>query len=193
MLTIVSGVPLRSGLFTLIMLIDLAFDKPARATRHVTKLQRLRDEHVTSIHSPRNAEELNRPSPSSLRRKRREPPQLLRRVKAAHRLQGCDRLRRRGMAAHSSGFDSFRLSMPRLGPINNPFSCALARVKTYAKALPSKPRRLTASFAQACNPTLNLLNRHEIDNPFSGNPGAQHCSKPKLDEFKLPWMMCICA
>src|SRR4029450_5509574 len=105
MLTIVSGVPLRSGLFTLIMLIDLAFDKPACATRHVTKLQRLRDEHVTSIHSPRNAEELNRPSPSSLRRKRREPPQLLRRVKAAQRLQGCDRLRRRGMAAHSSGFD----------------------------------------------------------------------------------------
>jgi hypothetical protein len=60
MLTIVFGVTLRSGLFTVIMLINLAFDKPARATRHVTKLQRLRDEHVTSIHSPRNAAALNR-------------------------------------------------------------------------------------------------------------------------------------
>jgi hypothetical protein len=63
-LTIVSGVPLRSGLFTVIMLINWAFDKPARATRHVTKLQRLRDENVTSIHSPRKAAALNRPEVS---------------------------------------------------------------------------------------------------------------------------------
>jgi hypothetical protein len=32
--------------------------------RHVTKLQRLRDEHVTGIHSPRNAAALNRPEVS---------------------------------------------------------------------------------------------------------------------------------
>jgi hypothetical protein len=64
MLTIVSGVPLRSGLFTVIMLISWAFDKLARATRHVTKLQRLRDEHVTSIHSPTNPAALNRPEVS---------------------------------------------------------------------------------------------------------------------------------
>jgi hypothetical protein len=64
MLTIVSGVTLRNGLFTVIMLINLAFDKPARATRHVTKLQRLRDEHVTGIHSPRDAAALNRPEVS---------------------------------------------------------------------------------------------------------------------------------
>jgi hypothetical protein len=59
MLTIVSGVPLRSRLFTVIMLISWAFDKPARVTRHVTKLQRLRDEHVTGIHSARKAAALN--------------------------------------------------------------------------------------------------------------------------------------
>jgi hypothetical protein len=33
----------------------------AHTTRHVTKLQRFRDEHVTGIHSPRNAAALNRP------------------------------------------------------------------------------------------------------------------------------------
>jgi hypothetical protein len=52
---------------------------------------------------------------------------------------------------------------------------------------------LAASFAQACYPTLYLLNGHEINNSFSRNLGAQRCSKTKLDEFELPWMMRICA
>jgi hypothetical protein len=52
---------------------------------------------------------------------------------------------------------------------------------------------LAVSLAKACNPTLYLLDGHEVNNSFTRNLRAQRCSKTKLDECELPWMMRICA